>query len=458
MPGRILIVEDSATNRLILRTRLTNAYYDVVEAEDGPSAIEMASSANPDIILLDIMMPGMDGFEVCRHLKSSPETVHIPVVMLTALDKQSDRVTGLEAGADDFLSKPFEEVALMSRVASLTRIKMMVDELALREQTATGLNAKTVLARARAEEFPDTNILIVSSETGSARGMQQVLHERTQAFVDLAGGADEATAMMEFMTYDALLIDHEISDGNPLRLGSLIRARPESRQAATLLVVSENDLEMATKALEIGFNDYISTPIDPVELTARFRSLLRRKNYADQLRQNMRNTMVQAVTDPLTGTYNRRYANLHLDALIDRSREQSEDLAIMVLDLDRFKRINDTYGHNAGDSVLREFARRLEANVRVNDLVARMGGEEFMVVMPDVTVADAYDVAERVRLETESPGFEIDDAGRIIDVTVSIGFAVLQDDETMQDVIQRADKALYESKQHGRNRATLAAA
>ncbi|MEM9062765.1 MAG: PleD family two-component system response regulator [Pseudomonadota bacterium] len=455
MPGRILIVEDSATNRLILRTRLTQAYYDVIEAENGEQALELAKSGNPDLILLDVMMPGIDGFQTCRLLKADSTTLHIPVVMLTALDKQSDKVMGLEAGADDFLSKPFEEVALMSRVASLTRMKMMVDEIALRGEAGSGVSPAEMLEISRATTFPDSTVLIVSDDEDGAREMGRLLEREIRCRVENVEGGDEARAVIDFLSVDALILGESMRDTDPLRFGSMIRARPETRQSATLLVIAGNNIELATKALELGINDYIASPVDLVELTARLRSQLRRKHYSDQLRQNMRNTMVQAVTDPLTGTYNRRYANSHLNSLMDKCREKDTGLAVMMLDLDRFKLINDTYGHAAGDIVLKEFARRLQVNVRSMDLVARMGGEEFMVVMPDVTPDLGIEIAERVRSHTADPAFTIDEDGKSIEVTVSIGYAVLRDGELPSDLVKRADDALYDSKHGGRNRVTL---
>lgn len=457
MPGRVLIVEDSGTNRLILRTRLQHSYYDVIEAENGMQGIELARTSNPDIVLLDVMMPGIDGFETCRRLKSIPETLHVPVVMLTALDKQSDKVMGLEAGADDFLSKPFEEVALMSRVASLTRMKMMVDEIALRGQTATGVSAREMLETSRATTFPDSRILIVSDDCITAGNMRQVIDDEIRCSVRIAPDGDTARDAIGDVDFDLVILDERIEGEDPLRLGTTIRARPETRQAATLLVTAGDDIEVASRALELGFNDYISSPVDLVELTARLRSQLRRKHYADKLRENMRNSLVQAVTDPLTGTYNRRYANSHLDLLVEKCRARDSGLAVMMLDLDRFKKINDTYGHAAGDAVLREFSRRLQDNVRGMDLVARMGGEEFMVVMPDVTPDLASEIAERVRGATADPEIEIPGEDLALNVTVSIGFAVLNKVESVFELIKRADDALYHSKNTGRNRVTVAA-
>ncbi len=455
MPGRVMIVEDVATNRLILRSRLTQSYYDVVEAASGEDALDLVHSTTPDIILLDVMMPGIDGFEVCRRLKSDPATLHIPVVMLTALDKLDDRVKGLEAGADDFLSKPFEDVALMSRVASLTRMKMLVDELTLRGQSMQGLEDDDLLDIARATTFSSSDMLIVTGDRAQASELRGNLTIALECKVETAETIDEALTLMEFMPFDAILVGKMLGGGDPLRLGSMVRARPETRQAATLLLLDKHDLDMATQALDLGFNDYIACPVDMVELIARTRCSLRRKHYADKLRERMHATMVHALTDPLTGIYNRRYANNHLDTLIDRCRASGSDLAVMMLDIDHFKRINDAYGHAAGDDVLREFAERLQANVREMDLVARMGGEEFMVVMPEVNDLLVAEIAERVRSSIEAPLFDVPriDGSKI---TVSIGYGVLSADESASDLINRADLALYSSKRDGRNRVSIA--
>ncbi|MEM1300230.1 MAG: response regulator, partial [Pseudomonadota bacterium] len=411
MPGRVLIVEDTGTIRLYLRNKLNQAYYDVVEAEDGETALKLAKTEKPDLVLLDVMLPGIDGFEVCRQLKAAPETLHVPVVMLTALDKREDRVNGLEAGADDFLSKPFEDLALMSRVASLIRMKMMVDEMILRDQTSSGVAERQMLAAARAVVFPDSLVVLVSPSVNRGDQIAQALIRGIRCRVEVATSIAEATSLVEFAGPDAVLLDTGFPTEDALRFGSVLRARPETRQAATVLVVPGENLELATKALEIGFSDYINAPVDLLELTARVQTQLRRKSYADQLRENMRNNMVQAVTDSLTGCYNRRYANMHLDALIEQAREKDTGLAVMILDLDRFKSVNDNHGHAAGDMVLKEFAKRLQENVRGIDLVARMGGEEFMVVMPEVTTEMAAEIAERVRRATADPDFTISEAG-----------------------------------------------
>jgi len=161
MPGRILVVDDVATNRMIARAKLTASYFDVIEADCGERAIELAISEQPDLILLDVMMLGIDGFETCRRLKEAHATLHIPVVMLTALDNQADRLRGLDAGADDFLSKPYPDMALYTRVASLIRMKQMVDELRLRHETSRELGLEDMTSADSGLNFADSSVLLV---------------------------------------------------------------------------------------------------------------------------------------------------------------------------------------------------------------------------------------------------------------------------------------------------------
>ncbi|MEM1160833.1 MAG: response regulator, partial [Pseudomonadota bacterium] len=226
MTGRVMIVEDSATNRMVLKAKLTQAYYDVVEAEDGETALEMVLREDPDLILLDIMMPGIDGFEVCRQLKLDPRTLHIPVIIQTALDGREDRVRGLEAGADDFLTKSPDDTALMGRVDSLVRMKVMVDELALRGQTNFGIGNDRLLEVSRATHFHDSHVMVVSTCANAALQISECLQDDVECKLAYAAGAAEAMRLFDENNFDAVVIDGNASDGDPLRLGVMIHARP----------------------------------------------------------------------------------------------------------------------------------------------------------------------------------------------------------------------------------------
>ena len=458
MPGRILLVDDVATNRLIARAKLEASYYDVIEAETGEQAIALAEAEQPDLILLDVMMPGIDGFETCRRLKESRATMHIPVVMLTALDQQSDRLRGLDAGADDFLSKPYPDMALFTRVSSLIRMKLMIDELRLRHETSRAMGLEELSGPDDGLNYASSSVLLVCDPGDLMAGTVAEIRARLGCAIEIAEGERAARSLLASNRYDACVIGPRLADGEPMRIASLLRSRPETRQTSVMVVFSSDDLSKAHLALEMGVSDYLTYPPDFAELTARLKIQLRRKHYSDRLRSSMEDSLVMAVTDPLTGLYNRRYANSHLEALIARREAGGLGLAAMILDLDRFKLINDTHGHAAGDEVLREFARRLRENVRGIDLVSRVGGEEFLVVMPDIQPAHAEGVAERVRSAVENAGFDLDGLAPPLRVTVSIGLAFHRPGESGTTLIDRADRALYTSKSSGRNMVTLAKA
>ena len=458
MPGRILVVDDVAANRLIARAKLTASYYDVIEAESGEQAIELAEREQPDLILLDVLMPGIDGFETCRRLKAGRTTMHIPVVMLTALDQQADRLRGLDAGADDFLSKPYPDMALFTRVSSLIRMKQMIDELRLRHETSRELGLEGMTSVDSGLNFADSSVLLVCDSGGLMAGTVAEIRGRLGCAIETAEGETAARALLSSNRYDACVIGPNLTDGEPMRIASLLRARPETRQTSVMMVFPPGDLSKAHLAMEMGVADYLTYPPDFAELTARLKVQLRRKHYSDRLRSSMHDTLVMAVTDPLTGLYNRRYTNNHLESLIARHQPGGQGLAAMALDLDRFKSINDSHGHGAGDEVLREFARRLSENVRGIDLVSRVGGEEFLVVMPDILAENAERVAERVRAAVEETGFRLKDTPAPLSVTVSIGLAFHRPGEAGSTLINRADAALYASKNSGRNMVTLAAA
>jgi two-component system cell cycle response regulator len=458
MPGRILVVDDVATNRMIARAKLTASYYDVIEADCGEKAIELAENEQPDLILLDVLMPGIDGFETCRRLKAAHATLHIPVVMLTALDDQADRLRGLDAGADDFLSKPYQDMALFTRVASLIRMKQMVDELRLRHDTSRELGLEGMTSADSGLHFADSSVLLVCNRRDLMAGTLAEIRNRLGCAIETAEGESAARALVSSNRYDACVIGPNLSDGEPMRVASLLRARPETRQTSVMMVFPPGDLGKAHLAMEMGVSDYLTYPPDFAELTARLKIQLRRKHYSDRLRSSMHDTLVMAVTDPLTGLYNRRYANNHLDSLITRHQHGGRGLAAMMLDLDRFKSINDRHGHAAGDEVLREFARRLRESVRGIDLVSRIGGEEFLVIMPDILADDAERVAQRVRGAVEATGFLLPSGAAPLNVTVSIGLAFHRLQEAGGTLIGRADAALYASKERGRNMVTLATA
>lgn len=456
MTARILIVDDIPTNVRLLEVRLSAEYYDVVTASSGPEALEIIASSDVDIVLLDVMMPGMDGFEVCRRIKANPRSQHVPVVMITALDQPSDRVNGLDAGADDFLTKPVDDVQLMARVKSLARLKSLTDELRARAMTGQQIAIEDAIRAMDKINTAGGSILIVDTDQRHAERIKQYLTPEHD--VDILTEPADAVFQVTGAQYELALVAMSLADFDPLRVCSQIRTLEHSRTLPIILIADEADRPRVVRALDLGVNDFISRPVERNELAARVRTQIRRQRYATELRQSVSNTMALAVTDDMTGLYNRRYFDRHLGVMLGKAQNQERDMALMILDIDHFKSVNDTYGHDIGDAVLREFAARLKRNIRGVDLACRFGGEEFVVLMPDTDFVQAELVAERVRHSISERVFEVN-AGRPLSVTVSAGVTLNETaSDTPESLIKRADVALYRAKREGRNRVVFDAA
>jgi two-component system cell cycle response regulator len=451
MTARILVVDDVPANVKLLEARLSAEYFDVTTASNGTDALALCERAECDIILLDVMMPELDGFEVCRRLKSNPRTHHIPVVMVTALDQPSDRVRGLEAGADDFLTKPVTDVALISRVRSLARLKMVTDELRMRAVTSKEIGLQSPEREAVLDTGRDGRILIVDDRPSSYERIIATLS--AEHVVDIETDPNEALFRSAEGNYDLVIVSLALQDFDGLRLCSQIRSLERTRNLPILaLAESDNNARLA-RGLEIGVNDYLVRPIDKNEMLARVRTQIKKKRYTERLRDNMQMSIELAITDGLTGLFNRRYMETHLGTLVDQSAARGKPITVLVLDIDYFKAVNDSYGHDAGDDVLREFALRIRKATRNIDLACRYGGEEFVIVMPETDMAVATAVAERLRRRIASEPFAIQKGARHIEVTISIGIAALSDvADNAATILKRADQALYRAKRDGRNR------
>jgi two-component system cell cycle response regulator len=300
-------------------------------------------------------------------------------------------------------------------------------------------------------------ILLVDSRANS----QERIIRALKPVADVVAISDPQAALFEAAesAFELVIVNANFDDYDPLRLCSQFRSLERTRFLPILIITEQGSDEMVIRALDLGVNDYIVRPVDPNELVARSLTQIRRKRYNDRLRASVKQTIELAVTDPLTGLYNRRYLDNHLNVLFNRSMARGRPLSVLITDIDRFKQVNDTYGHDGGDEVLREFANRVRSTIRGADLACRYGGEEFVVVMPDTSPEIAATVAERLRAAIESAPFMLKHSGEALNVTASFGIAsriasVLTPDQLMK----QADLALYEAKNTGRNRVVAAAA
>lgn len=456
MSARILVVDDIMANRRLMQAKLEAKYYSVLLAENGPQAIEVAHSSAPEIILLDVMMPGMDGYEVCRQLKASPETAHIPVVMLTALSETADRVRGLDAGADDFLTKPVDDFALMSRLNALLRYNAVTTEL--RQREASGVKIGAFSEDEASTLNRPVNVLVVDTSPYNVKRLREPLERAGHSVFTL----EEADGLKKSGSekLDVVLLGLSNQGYDPLRLCAHLRTNDATRALSIIVTVDERDTDLAGRALELGASDVIQQPLAVEELLARIRTQTRRSRYVEILRNRVDRGLELSVIDQLTGLYNRRYMNNQLSLWMKRSSMGGTPLSVVSVDIDHFKKVNDVYGHEAGDRVLKEFAERIMANVRPKDIVCRPGGEEFLVIMPETGGDLACSAAERIRRAIAAETFDGGTrSAKALEVTVSAGVATFQGDEdTIADMMRRADDALYKAKSAGRNQVKSLAA
>jgi two-component system, cell cycle response regulator len=449
LSARILVVDDLEANRRLLQAKLSTDYYEVLTAQRGEEGVQTAKRERPDLILLDVMMPGgIDGYEACRRLKALPETRHIPVVIVTTLDDRDSRVRGLQAGAEEFLTKPIDDVQLMARVKSLVGLKVVIDDL--REREASGQRLGVI-----GEELtPDPldrhrlitgNVLVVDDNQNQINRIKAALGVEHR--IVLLGDQGDAGPP------DLIVVSVVAKSFDGFRVIARMRSSQATRHLPILAIVDSEDRDRSVRALELGAHDIITRPIDEEEIVARARTLMRRKRYMDAIRTRLDQSLELAITDQLTGLYNRRFLYSQLAPLLQRAQCGGDSVSVMALDIDHFKRCNDTYGHDVGDAVLQEFAARVGTNVRPSDFACRMGGEEFVVIMPHMTGDNACIAAERLRRHICGSPFHAAGLTHPLEVTVSIGVSCSEHAEDTPDtLLKRADEALYEAKRSGRNR------
>jgi two-component system cell cycle response regulator len=281
----------------------------------------------------------------------------------------------------------------------------------------------------------------------------------TENTVEVCDDPNGALFVAAESDWELAIVSLSLKDFDGLRLCSQLRSLERTRNLPILILVEPEDTARMLRALDIGVNDYLIRPIDKNELKARVRTQIRKRRFAERLRANVAQSMELAVTDALTGLYNRRYMESHLGTLVNYAAHRGKAISLLVIDIDFFKAVNDTHGHDVGDQVLKEFSRRIRKNIRGIDMACRLGGEEFVLVMPETNMAEAYVIGERLRMAISGQDFSVADIAESLTITVSIGIAALEGaDDSADALLKRADKALYRAKRDGRNRVVSDAA
>lgn len=457
MAGRILIVDDVATNRIVLKVRLTEARYDVLVAEDAATGLQLARSRLPDLILLDDSLPGPGGVAALRRLRDDPATAGIPVIMMLTSPDPAGRLAALQAGADDVMCKPMDELRMLARLRALLRSCGMTEEMRARDAALGPIG----MTEAPGGFDRPGLVALVAERPAPALQLRSALapHMSDSLVVQTRDAALGIPAAPPSPCPDVYMIEADLAaKGDGLRLMSDLRSRSATRHTAVCVLMRSASDSDAAMAFDLGADDVVEAGLDPREIAVRLRRLLDRKRRDDQLRATLSDGLRLAVIDPLTGLFNRRYALAQLGRIADRAQRGETGFAVLAIDLDRFKAVNDGFGHAAGDCVLVEVARRLSVNMRAGDLLGRIGGEEFIVALPQTTYANAQVLAKRLCRAVEAVPVRIDPITAIT-VTISIGLAVSGQiapcgEEPVAAALARADRALMRAKACGRNQVT----
>ncbi|MBB3992932.1 two-component system cell cycle response regulator [Sulfitobacter undariae] len=466
MQGKILIIDGISTNRIVLKVKLIAAFYQVIMASSIAEALQTIQNGMPDLIISAVNLPDGTAAQLCKRLRSTPQTSSLPVLTIASSPDQQIRLETLRSGAFDVMNKPINETFLLSRVRNTIRAHNELSDW----DTPDAPNCALGLAEAPAKFVRPGKVCLVGADTAPLqRWLRELLpHWRAQYTVtQLTHTLAQVHVRGPNATVpDAVVLElpqTKASAASCLRLISALRASPSTRDIALIIIQKTPDPLYAAEALDMGADDVMSAGFDAPELALRLEFLLRRKQQLAKVMQNVRSGLREVLHDPLTGLYNRRHAMPFIAQEIERSATSSAPLALILADMDHFKQVNDLFGHTSGDAVLVETARRLERVLRSTDVLARIGGEEFVIAMPATDTSTARIVAHRVCDAISNAPFQIPGSQDPINITISVGLAMAgqsvrpeaRELETVESLLTRADNALYAAKVQGRNRVNL---
>ena len=433
-PAAILIVDDERQNVRLLEAQLGAEGYVTRSAAGGKEALASIADDPPDLILLDVMMPGLDGRQVASAVKADPATANIPIIMVTAQSDREARLTALDSGAEDFLTKPVDRAELWLRVRNLLRLKELGDLVENHRATLEAeVQARTADLQARAAD-----LLRFRSAMDATDDAIFLVNRNTMRFIEVN------TTASQMLGYSR----EELLNFGPMDLASTPRGHLEA--LFDDIIASEGRTETTETAYRKDGSAF------PVEVHRHAQSSGSDWIIVGVMRDITERTEAEsrlqhlAHFDALTGLLNRTLFYGTLTKTLEHVSDPEQSVAVLFLDLDHFKNVNDTYGHAMGDELLIQVSDRLIKCVRVRDTVGRLGGDEFalILVMPEAR-RDAAVVAEKIRTALLEP-FSLD--GRDVTMTASIGITMYPDDASDADTLLKyADTAMYQAKQAGRD-------
>lgn len=481
MTYKILLIDDSITQLEMLKRQLTKANFDVITAKDGGEGYQKVFETAPDLILSDIMMPNLNGYQLCRLLKNNPGTKEIPVILLTVLDKKIDKFWGRESGADKFISKT-ADCGEIEQTAKKLIEKNPISQKYKEELLSSPVNKEAVQNQINGildELLMNSTFLNEFRDLGEFLNNEKVLVEKI--FTLLGSFVDYSIAGLFFKSPDKneKNIIHLDLNKNSVSGFVLERIKREFFQKMpNLLDFKIRDFghnvfreTVENDELILNLDEYKTAHIVPFIANGNlvggicfynkdvcnypafkfYKTMISELFLLFKMRYLYSETQYLSVTDGLTGLYNRRHFEYNIELEFLRTKRYPSDLSVAMVDIDHFKRINDNYGHQFGDYALKEISNLISTSFRKTDMIYRYGGEEIAIILTETSLENALISLERLRSKIAQRIFLHNDEE--VNITISIGVSASNDSiQNQHELVENADKALYRAKQSGRNK------
>lgn len=461
MRGDILIVDDNPDNLQVLEQMLAAAGHEVRAALSGETALKAIAARPPQLILLDVIMPEMDGFEVCRRLKTDPATRDIPILFVSGLAETEGKVLGFDCGGLDYITKPFAEKEVLARVKThLLLAAAQKDLVQINSELTMEVQARISAENALRESgFRLFQIIQRLPMPTFVIDIHHVITHWNKALEKQSGmSAEEMVGTREpwrpfYPQERPTLADLVMAQASEESIAHFYDGK--FRKSALIDGAYEAEDYFNEKKVDGKWYFFMAAPLTDsqggiIGAIETLQDITERKRAEDQLRESEKKYRKLSITDSLTGLYNSRHFFKQLANEVVRANRYGVPLSLILLDVDNFKKYNDRHGHPAGDQVLKRLADVLRRNMRSTDSGYRYGGEEFTILLPETAGKNAQVVAERLRAEFAamafSPRSDVE-----IHMTVSVGVNQYLPEEPPAAFLKRVDECMYKAKRRGKN-------